>query len=51
MYVTCCTSFVNTYALQEDQPDAPEAYQYHVGKDYGNTFIKGAPDPDKPFEG
>lgn len=39
------------YVLQEDQVDSPDAYQKHVGKDYGNTFIKGAPDPDKPFEG
>ena len=35
--------------MQED--DSTEPYQLFLGKDYANTYIKEAPDPDKPFEG
>ena len=37
------------YALQDG--DSTEPYQLFLGKDYANTFVKEAPDPDKPFEG
>ena len=47
MYVTTI-ALIYMYTQGDDSTDP---YQLFLGKDYANSYIKEAPDPDKPFEG
>ena len=49
MYVCMCVYvYVRNYV---DALQGKDGYQYHIGKDYINSFVKGIGEPEKPYEG